>query len=442
MSKAAIYKFLGMHLCFEENYCSPVEPVTGQDKTILRDLANKIADIASLPVQEEKKQMWKKLNSLKSVRPLIWMDEICWHEMDVNGELDLATSTEFSRRIEASLRQTLYQWNYMPGDMVVEPVIYSPLAISNTGIGVNKKMETKMTDEMNDIVSQHFSAIIKDEDDVNQLKYPLILHDKDLTAETFNYYNEIFNGILRVEKRGAPGFWFAPWDHIVMLTGVQEVLFDLLARPEYVHKMVKKMVDIGLNILDQYEAHNLLSLNNYNLRVGSGAYGYCDELPKDGYDPDRVRLKDQWGCAVAQILGSVSPEMHEEFALQYEKKWAERFGLLYYGCCEPLSNKIHILEKIPNLRKISISPWANVSEAAEHINSRYVISLKPASAILAGNSWDPKVARSYLEEKLKAAGKNNVEIIMKDISTVGYHPERLWEWTKIALETAEKFTPR
>jgi hypothetical protein len=441
MSKVAIYKFLGMHLCFEESYCSPVEPVTAQDQMILRELAKKIAEIASLPAQEEKKLMWKNLNSLKPVRPLIGLDEICWHEMDVDRELTLLTSTEFSQKIEATLRQTLYQWKYMRGDMVIESVLYSPLAISNSGIGLTKKMETLMTDENNDIVSQHFEAILKDENDVDKLKYPLILHDKILSNEIFYSYSEIFDGILNVKKRGAPGFWFAPWDHIVMLTGVQDALFDLIARPEYIHKLVKKMVDIGLNILDQYVSQNLLSLNNYNLRVGSGAYGYCEDLPKGGFDPDRVRLIDQWGCAVAQILGSVSPEMHEEFALQYEIKWAERFGLLYYGCCEALSNKIHILEKIPNLRKISISPWANVNEAAEQINNRYVISLKPSPSILAGNNWDPKDARNYLEEKLKAAGNNNVEIVMKDISTVGYQPRRLWEWTKIAMETAEKFTP-
>ena len=108
MSKAAIYKFLGMHLCFEESYCSPVEPVTTRDKKTLRKLANRIAEIAFLPVQEEKKQMWKKLNSLNPVRPLVWLEEICWHEMDVDGELNLATTTEFSQKIETSLRQTLY----------------------------------------------------------------------------------------------------------------------------------------------------------------------------------------------------------------------------------------------------------------------------------------------------------------------------------------------
>ncbi len=28
---------------------------------------------------------------------------------------------------------------------------------------------------------------------------------------------------------------------------------------------------------------------------------------------------------------------------------------------------------------------------------------------------------------------------MKDISTVRYHPQRLWEWARIAMEVAEEF---
>ncbi len=28
---------------------------------------------------------------------------------------------------------------------------------------------------------------------------------------------------------------------------------------------------------------------------------------------------------------------------------------------------------------------------------------------------------------------------MKDISTVRYQPERLWEWSRIAMEVAEQF---
>jgi hypothetical protein len=441
MSEAALYRFLGMHLCFEESSCAPVEKLTPGDMKTLRDLASRIAEIASLPVQNERKKLWTRLNSLKPVKPLVWMDEVCWHEMDYMGELTMTTSTVYSRIIEASLRQTLYQWNHMQGDMIVDPVIYSPLAISNPGLGIKREMQTLSVDEQNDILSQHYLPVIKNPEDIEKLQYPVIRHDEQLTLETFNSYSEIFHGILKVEKRGAPGFWFAPWDQLVMLTGVQEAMTDLLMRPEYIHSLVKRLVDIGQSVLNQYEALNLLSLNNYNIRVGSGAYGYCEELPRPGYDPLKAGTKDLWGCATAQIFVGVSPEMHEEFALQYEKKWAERFGLFYYGCCEPLDKKIKILEKIPNLRKISMSPWADLSNAAEQINKRYVISLKPSPGILVGSNWSPDAARRYLREKLSEARGHNIEIVMKDISTVSYEPKRLWDWTRIACETALEFEP-
>jgi hypothetical protein len=40
---------------------------------------------------------------------------------------------------------------------------------------------------------------------------------------------------------------------------------------------------------------------------------------------------------------------------------------------------------------------------------------------------------------LDAARGCHVELIMKDISTVRYHPRRLWEWARIAMEVAEEF---
>ena len=131
--------------------------------------------------------------------------------------------------------------------------------------------------------------------------------------------------------------------------------------------------------------------------------------------------------------------MHEEFALQYEMRWLERFGLTYYGCCEPLHKKIQILRKIPNLRKISISPWADKEEAAQNIGNDYVISLKPSPAIFAADVWDPEEARKQLLADLEKTRGCVVEVIMKDISTCRNHPQRLWEWAKIAQEVTEQF---
>jgi hypothetical protein len=36
------------------------------------------------------------------------------------------------------MRKLLYQWEYMPADMVVEPVVYSPLVVHNTAFGISE----------------------------------------------------------------------------------------------------------------------------------------------------------------------------------------------------------------------------------------------------------------------------------------------------------------
>jgi hypothetical protein len=77
---------------------SLVFPVS--DVLVLRKLAERYAEIAALPVQEERKRMWRRLNDLEPERPLIWVNEVCWNEMDHDGNLRLLCSNEVCRRIE------------------------------------------------------------------------------------------------------------------------------------------------------------------------------------------------------------------------------------------------------------------------------------------------------------------------------------------------------
>ena len=56
-----------------------------KDQDILRELAKQVAEIAALPVQQETIAAWKVLNSLNPVRPMFMIDQIPWHEMDVDG---------------------------------------------------------------------------------------------------------------------------------------------------------------------------------------------------------------------------------------------------------------------------------------------------------------------------------------------------------------------
>ena len=47
--------------------------------------------------------------------------------------------------------------------------------------------------------------------------------------------------------------------------------------------------------------------------------------------------------------------------------------------------------------------------------------------------------RRDMEEKMEKARNCIVEIHMKDISTVRYQPQRLWDWSQIASRVTEKY---
>ncbi|MEN6534042.1 MAG: hypothetical protein ABFD89_10295, partial [Bryobacteraceae bacterium] len=181
------------------------------------------------------------------------------------------------------------------------------------------------------------------------------------------------------------------------------------------------------------------ALDCQNCRVGSGGYGYVSNLPGAEFDPQRIAPHNMWGCSNAQIFSDVSPEMHWDFAVRHDLRWLSRWGLTYYGCCEPLDVKIDILRRIPNLRKISASPWCNIPRLLNKVGTDYVLSRKPNPAVLAWDDWRPEQAREDMRTFLEAARGCHVELIMKDISTVRYQPQRLWEWARIAMEVAEEF---
>jgi hypothetical protein len=187
---------------------------------------------------------------------------------------------------------------------------------------------------------------------------------------------------------------------------------DMAMRPDYVNLLMDRFVSAWLHRLDQYEAQDLLAAPTSEL----------------------------WGVGAAQIFSEVSPAMHVEFALRHEARWFARWGRNYYGCCEPLDHKVDILrEHIPHLKKISMSPWIDFDRAVANMGEEFIFAWKPNPAVLAAESWDPDYVRRDMQEKLEKAKNCIVEIHMKDISTVRYQPQRLWEWARIAAEVTAEY---
>jgi hypothetical protein len=406
--------------------------VSRQDQNILRELAGQVAEIAALPVQQETISLWKALNGLKPVRPMVMIDQICWHEMEVDSELAVQTTDGFCQEMETTLRRTLYSWRHMPADMVVEPLIEVPKVIHWGGFGIQVQEEAAVLDPANDVYGHGFIDQLHTESDLKKIREPEVSFDEPATAEREEIAREAFGGMLEVRMQG----WFPvfhPWDVIVQWHNPQQSLLDLVERPEFMHQIMSRLTEANLSLLDQLEEQGLLGVGQQRIHC-TGAY--TDELPAPGFDPKHARAKDLWTYGMAQIFSAVSPAMHQEFWLDYAVKWYSRFGLGYYGCCEPLDGKIDIIRNLPRVRKISMSPWVDVDRGAEQIGRDFVFSRKPSPAFLAREPWDPAAVEKDLRDTLERCARHGcpVELILKDISTVRYRPQRLWEWADVAMQ--------
>jgi hypothetical protein len=402
------------------------------DVAVLRGLAARVAEIAALPTQQETIGLWKAVNSLRPVRPMVMIDQIPWHEMHVDDELTLRTEDAFARELETQLRRTLYQWAHMRADMVVRPLVQIRKVITHDGFGAGKVEETLAQDSENDIVAHHYTDQFPNEGDQHKIRIPTVTLDAAATAEREAKAHEALDGILDVQMQGVlPSYEL--WDQLVEMRNPELVLFDLADRPEHMMAIAEAWSAAWLGYLDVLEDRGLLGYGQGDIHC-TGAF--TDELPADGFDPAKPRAKDLWTYGMAQILGSVSHAMSEEFELPFAAKWFARFGLGYYGCCDPLHNKIDLVRRIPNIRKISISPWAKVEVAAERIGSDYVMSRKPNPTLFALDSWDvePSLAEVRRSMRVATATGTPIELILKDISTVRRQPQRLWDWERRVME--------
>ncbi len=408
--------------------------MTDKDKTIVRELAKRVAEIAALPVQKEKENMWRKLNALKPNRPMVMIDQVCWNEMNVNDELTLNCQDPECRGYEDHLRKKLYQWNHFPVDMVVEPFIRVSKAINNTGHGVSTKDTIAVSDPTNSVVGHHFINQFETDADLEKIQQPVVTHDEAETARRLTVAHELFDGIIDVAEEGYDPSYMTVWDPISFWMSVEGALYGMIDRPEFITELVQRLVNNNLSMLDQLEEQGLLCGSQSMIHC---AGAWTDDLPAPGYDPKRPRVKDHWMCSMAQMFSTVSPAMHEEFEINPCMPIFERFGLVYYGCCEPLDRKLEEVRKIPNLKKISMSPWVDEELGASGIKGDYVYSRKPNPALLAWPNFNEQAVREHLQASVNVCARHGcpLELILKDISTVSYEPQRLWKWAEIAMET-------
>ena len=411
------------------------------DIAVVRELAAKVAELAALPVQAERIREWEALNALHPERPMAMIDEIPWHELATPGvpgadELVVTSTDPFARELETQLRRELYRWSHMRVDMVVEPYVDIKKVINRPGWGVRIAESTIDQGEGNAVQSHAYEDLLPNPEDVEKFRALEPSLNEEATAAREAKAHELLDGLLEVRMQGLTGYngdelAFPLWDDIEQFRGTEPILLDFMDRPEHLHAIADRLTTVRLQELDMLEAKGLIGYGNDRIHC-TGAQ--ATELPKPGFNPERVRPMDTWTVGRSQLFVSVSDATFDEFVPQYYARWYERFGLGYFGCCDPLHNRIDSVRKIPNVRKISMSAWAKVQRGAEAIGSEFVFSRKPNPAVVAMDEFVPALVEKDFTEVLEATRANGcpVEFTLKDISTCRTEPTRLWEWAAIA----------
>lgn len=402
-----------------------------QEMEILKTLAKQYAEIAALSEQETRRSMWRKLNSLHMERPMVLIDQIPWGEMDVDGSLACQVKDPYWRNVEEGLRQTIYKWNYMRVDMVVNPYISLPRPIHNSGRGIEQKVDRLQLDAAAGAASQHIHNQIHDYEDIEKIQMPVIRLDKEREAEIIQIAHELFDGIIEFKMTGIC-MHLGIWDSISYWMGVENCYIELMDRPEMMHALMEKLTQ---GLLFQVEQMNEQGLFDIYSNICHCSQIFTEDLPGAGSEA-HPQSQNAWAFGLAQLFTSASPAITKEFEVDYMKRIFPHFGAIYYGCCDRLDDRMDFIAELPNVRKISCSPWSEREHFAEVMPDWCVMSNKPTPAYLAYDQMDEQIVREDIRRTMEAARRygRNLELILKDISTVRHDPKRLWRWAEIAME--------
>lgn len=407
-----------------------------RELTLVRELAKKYAALAHTDENQEHYDRCKAVNDLKPSRPPVWIDEVPWHEMNFDNHLTLFCEDPLLRQMEWYFKEKLFRWNFFRADMYLLPYYPIMKSSASSGIGVSIQEETKAIDSKNNIVSHHYIDELDTEEKLERLRIPVITADPQQDENQKARIQEVLGDILPVRLCGGY-IAHSPWDTISMLRGVEPVLIDMMDRPEFLHKTMEKFTQIGLAEIEQREKLGLLDPCIESLHCTPP---FTDNLPKPDANSGRITAKNVWFRAMAQMFSTVSAAAFEEFEFQYMKQLAEKCGLVYYGCCEPLERFVPILKRLPNLRKLGVSPWANIHKMAEEIGGDYVYARKPNPANV-GAAFDEDTVKKEIRETIEVcvAHQCPYEFVLKDISTVDYKPQNLIRWNQIVQSTIDEY---
>ncbi|MCL2741212.1 MAG: hypothetical protein FWE70_03765, partial [Oscillospiraceae bacterium] len=233
-----------------------------------------------------------------------------------------------------------------------------------------------------------------------------------------------------------PSITFGPSHALIQMMSMETLFTSMVDHPELFHRMMRALTDDFLSYLDALDASGVVTPGGDTGHVSQDTCGYCTELPGAAGPGGPRGVAGIWGYSLAQESVGLSPAMFDEFLFSYTKEVTDRFGLVSFGCCEPLDAFWEgSLSRMGNLRKLSVSPWCAEERMGEMLRGRKVVyHRKPFPVLMTTPTFDEGAFRAHMERTVRAARGCPLEVTFRDITSCAGDPARLVRAVEITRE--------
>lgn len=401
--------------------------ISHKDREILRDLARRQLELANSPRNRQNYADWMANGASKTqvTRPLIRIETNTF-EHEIMPAM-MQCEGEEARRIEHQMLRPIINFTLFEDDTLVPD--YFEVADHYQFTPFNLPVRTQQTGGL----GHHFIPYLYDleEDDHLLQKSPFAVRE-DWAQQKVIQAQEVFGDILPV-RRISNAAYCTPMQDIVHIMNMDDMYIAMIDDEERFDAMLGRLVDDYIEFFKAQEASGTLHTAARMQHLCQGTYCFTNELT-DG-EPN-AKLADMWLFMDSQETAGVSPAMYRDLVFPHYRRVMEHFGLISYGCCEathPIWD--NCLSKLPHLRKVSISPWCDEEIMGEKLQGTGVTFLrKPPATILGMNTpeLDEEATLACFRKTGKAAKGCKLEIIQRDVYTVGANPEKVRRFVELA----------
>ena len=404
--------------------------ISSRDREILRELAKKQMEYANEPENIQRASEWMRHNQAIPGRPMIHLELWTFGQEVIPKRLQC--EGEEARNIESALYSNFLNQELFQDDRVTPD--YFPVYVCPQFTLFDVPIEVNMAQEG---LGHQFVPIIEDlESDYQKLKKSTYSYDKAGTDAYFNQIGELFGDILP-PKKIMGGITSVPTQMVVHFMGLENMMYNMMDYPDLFKEMMNRIADDTLEYFRFLEKEKILLPTTRNEGVCQASFCYTDELKSSG----DLSVKDVWGFMDSQESSSIGPDMYEEFLYPCYKKISSQFGLLSYGCCEPVDPVWDkCVSKFENLRKVSISPWCDEEFMGERLRGSKVIYHRKPSPNFLGVSehLDEEAVRQHIDFTLNAAKGCTLELTQRDVYTIHNNEQKAIRYVELIKEEIEK----